>query len=387
METMAKKTKPRPPASRGGGKIGRRTAMKATAAAIGLGPWIVRDALSSSGEIKIMIWSDYLPQAVTEPFEKATGIKIKQTTYGSNEELLNKLKAAKGRGFDLVSPTLKHMGLWKPLGLLRPWDMNRVPSEAIDKLMLESSIAAGAWKGGLHHIPFVWGTEGLAWRSDKWSPNSAELTYGDLWRPEMKGKIMGRPHSIMLTIGLYLDRIEKLPSNRMLDAYRDEDNMRRIWSKITEFAIAHKPWFKVFWDDAEAQINGFMHNGVVLGQTWDGPPTRLKNEGKPVTYTAPIEGGLGWIDGLSIPIGAESVDQVYEFLKFQYSPRNGALLANRTGYASCAAGTDKYLNEKMKSKMSEAYPNGAMNNLWWWPLEPPWYAAARAAFRDNFVAA
>ena len=32
----------------------------------------------------------------------------------------------------------------------------------------------------------------------------------------MKGKIQGRPHSMMLTIGLYLDRTGKLPSNRMV---------------------------------------------------------------------------------------------------------------------------------------------------------------------------
>jgi len=35
----------------------------------------------------------------------------------------------------------------------------------------------------------------------------------------------------------------------------------------------------------------------------------------------------------------------------------------------------------------DAYPRGAYENLWWWPLEPPWYANARNEYRDWFVAA
>src|SRR3546814_13860067 len=88
----------------------------------------------------------------------------------------------------------------------------------------------------------------------------------------MKGKVMGRPHSMMAGIGLYLDASGQIPSNRMLDAYKDEENMRRIWEGITKFAIEHKPWIKQFWNDADGQLNGFMQNDVVLGQTWAGTP-------------------------------------------------------------------------------------------------------------------
>ncbi len=368
----------------------RRSVIKGAAlagAAVGIGPWIVRDALSSSGELKIMMWSDYLPKPVIDKFEKSTGIKIKLTTYGSNEELINRLKAMKGNGVDLLSPTSSRMEQWKDLGLLRPWDMSRIPVDAINKSMLASSMTAGAWDGGNHFMPFVWGTEGLAWRTDKWFRVSDELTYGDLWRPEMKGKIMGRAHSMLLGIGLYLDRIGKLPSNRMLESYKDEDSMRRIWGEVTRFAIDHKPWVKLFWNDAEAQIGGFMRNGIVLGQTWDGPPTRLKNKGNPIFYEAPMEGAMGWIDGLSIARGADNIEQIYEFIKFQYRPENGAMLANQTGYASCAAGTAKFLSPQMKLKLKESYPGNALDNIWWWPPEPTWYVSLRSKFRDWFVAA
>src|SRR3546814_3139429 len=68
---------------------------------------------------------------------------------------------------------------------------------------------------------------------------------------------------MMAGIGLYLDSSGKVPSNRMLDAYKDEENMRRIWEEITKFAVEHKPWIKQFWNDADAQINGFMQNDEI----------------------------------------------------------------------------------------------------------------------------
>ena len=210
--------------------ITRRTLLKgmaATSAAAAVGPWIIsHDALASSGTLNIMMWSDYLPKPFREKFTEATGIKIKHTPYGSNEELLNKLKATKGRGFDLISPTNDRGSQWKDLGVLGSFDMSKVPSDTVLPSMLKIS-EGFSWDDEPRHLPYLWGTEALSWRADKWSREYGDLSYGDLWLPEMKGKVMGRPHSTMLGIGLYLDGTGQLPSNRMLDAYKDEENMRR----------------------------------------------------------------------------------------------------------------------------------------------------------------
>ena len=160
-----------------------------------------------------------------------------------------------------------------------------------------------------------------------------------------------------------------------------------IWNEITKFAVEHKPWLKQFWNDADAQINGFMQNDVVLGQTWDGPPLKLKKEGKPVTYMAPKEGALTWLDGLALPAAARNVDAVYEFIKFAYQAEHGGILANETGYNSVVKGADEHLSEQAKLNFQEAYPGDALDNLWPWPPTPSWYANIRAEYRDKFVAA
>lgn len=90
-------------------KFIKGTAAAATAASIG--PWIISSkVLASSGEVNVMMWSDYLTPGFLKSFEADTGIKVNYTGIGSNEEIINKMKASKGRGFDICSRVL-HSGL------------------------------------------------------------------------------------------------------------------------------------------------------------------------------------------------------------------------------------------------------------------------------------
>ncbi len=93
----------------------RRTVLKgATAGAVvALGPFVIgREALSSSGEVNVYAWSDYIWPEHTESFENKTGIKVNLSKYGSNDEVLTKLKASKGTGFDLVFPSVNYGPAW-----------------------------------------------------------------------------------------------------------------------------------------------------------------------------------------------------------------------------------------------------------------------------------
>src|ERR1700742_302917 len=77
----------------------RRLMLKASVAAgtvAAMGPYIVRDAFSSSGEISILNWDDELPDPVLPEFTKKTGIKVNTTPFSQNEEQINKLQATGG---------------------------------------------------------------------------------------------------------------------------------------------------------------------------------------------------------------------------------------------------------------------------------------------------
>lgn len=368
-------------------KFNRRTVLKGTAAVAGAaaaGPFVIRDAFAA-GEVNAIVWTNYLTEDFLAKFKKDTGITVNVTPLGSNEELLNKMKASKGRGFDVIAPTLNRKGQWIDLELLQPWDTSKISNlKNVDPAFVKAS-EAWTWGKGVHHLPHIWGTEAMSWRTDLWSTEYGKLSFGDLWIPEMKGKVQGRPHSMMAGIGRYLEGAGKLPP--FTEAYKDEDSMRKIWEEITKFAVEHKPWVKQFWNDHDTQKTGFMQNGCVIGQTWDGPAIELFKAGDPVQYMAPKEGAFAWLDGLSMPVGAKNIDATYELLNAIYTVEAAADSAIKTGYNGTVTGYADHLDAKSKDAFNKAYPGDALSKLWWWPDEPAWYASIRAEYRDKFVAA
>jgi spermidine/putrescine transport system substrate-binding protein len=371
--------------------ISRRVLMKSAVAAGAVGfaaPIVSKDALSSSGELNLLMWSDEFPDPVIPNFEKASGIKVNQTPFSQNEEQINKLQATGGEGFDICQPTRDRAPQFKDLAVLQPWDMSKVKNSGnLIPAMLEGSTSVWTWEDGLYHLPHTWGSEAISFRSDLYKGDLAQLSYGSLWDEGVKGHVQGRPHSLLLGIGLWMDANGKLPSNRMLDAFKSEDDMKKIYDQLLPFAIEHKAWIKQFWDSADNTKSGLMENDVWIGQTWDGPALSLKKEGKPVGYQAPKEGAIAWLDGISLLKAAKNIDQAYAFVEYLQTPEASAAVAEGSGYNPVVTGSDALLSEQAKKNFSEAFPGDALKNLWHRPPEPSWYAELRTQYADKFKAA
>lgn len=368
----------------------RRTLLARSAViggAAAMGPWIVREANASSGSLNIINWDDELPKPVIPDFEKLTGIKVNSTPFSQNEEQINKLQATGGEGFDLCQPTHDRAPQFKDLGLLQPLDEKKLALQNVLPPFVATSEKYWRWDGKLYHTPHTWGSEAISWRNDETTLEYKTLSYGTLWKDEYKGKVQGRPHSTLLGIGLWMDASGQLPSNRMLDAFQNEDNFKKIYDKILAFAIAHKPWIKQFWDSADNTKSGLIENGVVIGQTWDGPPISLKKAGKPVSYMAPQEGAITWLDGWAMPTGAANIEQAYAWLQYIHSPEASAKVAEGSGYNPVCKGSDALLSEQAKQIFHEAYPDDALQRLWPRPAEPSWYAELRGQYAEKFKAA
>lgn len=370
--------------------LSRRSILKSGAVA-GIGvlasPALVSKAFASSGELTLMDWSDYWPEDMLANFTEESGIKVNYIGIGSNEELINKMKASQGSGADLIGPTNNRSLQWGPLDLLQPFDMTRVPIDAANPAM--AKIGPDAWDfGGKGNtwIPHIWGTEGMAWRVDKWAPADASgvPSYGEIWSEENAGKTMIRAHSGMLCAGLYMEASGDLDPGSVWAAYESEENMRKTWKQITDWCIARKSNLKLIWNDADSQKNGLLNDGVVVGQTWDGPPLALKTAGEPVTYQAPAEGAMAWVDGLAMTKGAQNVDQAYELIKFAFDPKNAGPAIDKHGYNSPILGADTLAGEAYAKNFAEAYPGDALGNLNAWPAEAPWYADVRTEFVNKF---
>lgn len=372
-------------------RMKRRAVLKggaAVTAAAAVGPWIVSsNVLAAAGEVNILMWSDYLPPDFIDAFSKKTGIKVNYTGIGSNEEIITKMKATKGRGVDICSPTNMRSPQWIELELLQPFDYGRIKNlQNVNPAMVRVGDEEWNFNGkGSHWLPHIWGTEAVAWRTDLYAPPGGVPSYGNIWNPANRGKTMMRPHSGMLGAGLHLETTGALEPGAMKKAYNDEATMRKTWAEVTDYCIKNKSQVKLFWNDADSQKNGLLNEGVIVGQTWDGPPLALKSAGEPVTYQAPKEGALAWVDGMSLSRGAGDLDAAYAFLDYCYEPEPAGKAIDKHGYNSAVLGADKFAGAQYKKNFAEAYPGDALSNLWPWPKEPQWYADVRTEYRNKFV--
>jgi len=361
----------------------------AAGAVASVGPWFVRDARSSSGELNWFTWEDYAPKPLMDKFTKDTGIKINVTLFDSNETQLNKLRAARGEGFDMCTPTVTWVGAHVDAGNLQPVDWAQIKTMGnMAKTFHKLPDEMGAIKEGKYYcMPYKWGTEALGLNIDAVKTEYGKASFGDLWDPAYKGKMTCRPRSIMLGTGLWMEGKGDMPAGMMVKSYDDQPTMEKYYGQALEYAIKNKAQIAKFWTGTNDTIVAYRQEGCVIGQTWDGPINQMRNDGDKVKYLAPKEGALTWCDTLAIPKGAKNIEQAYAYMNWALQPEVGGLMANETGYNSIVVGAEKFTNPNYQRNFTEAYPGDAIEKLWFQREEKPWFIAKRQEFAAKLQAA
>lgn len=371
--------------------ITRRSLLKNTAiagAAIAA-PAVLKasDALASSGTVNVFAWGDYIQKNQIEKFEGDTGIKINLSTYGSNDEAEQKLKAAGGKGFDVIFPSVTNGNNYYPDNLLQPVDESKLVNAGnLIQSMVNDSVQLGAtYRGKRYLMPFNWGTEAITFDSSAFPMTDSDVSFGSLWTSQAAGKAAFRQKSVIMGVGLYLDSKGELKSNRMLDVYKSEDDARRIWDACAEFVIENKANIAAFWNNATEATNAFKQAGAGIGQTWDTTGLLLSREDAKWKYRMPKEGGITWLDSVGVTSGAENIDQAYAFINALFTPEMGGLMSKNTGYNSAVLGAADFAGDNYKQQFGEVYNADTLSNLWWWQADTPWFAPMRQEYVDKIT--
>ena len=209
---MTKNPKTGQSTARAARQFKRRMLLKSGVALAALTPVVplyVKNAFAaSSGQLNVLMWGEYLPDSVVSDFKAKTGITINHTKIGDNGEIISKMKAGGGAGYDLASPTNMRALQWENLGVLAPFDMKRITNIGnVNPGMV--AVGERDWNfggKGSHWVPQLWGTESISWRTDKWSPNGLP-SFGDIWEPDpaISGAfMMGRAYSMMTGCGIWM---------------------------------------------------------------------------------------------------------------------------------------------------------------------------------------
>ena len=121
----------------------------------------VTAAPASAETLRLLTWGGYAPDAVVDMFEAETGIDV-EVTLSNNEEMISKLRATGGGGFDLAQPSQDRIaGPQVEFGIYKPMDLSQIETDRFIPSMLDATKANTTIDGEVFGVPHIWGTSGL----------------------------------------------------------------------------------------------------------------------------------------------------------------------------------------------------------------------------------
>src|SRR5258705_8006103 len=193
-----------------------------------------------------MSWADYVPEDVVELLKKETGIQV-LVTLSNNEEIISKLRATGGAGFDLAQPSQDRLlGAQQEFRIYKPFDESKVKLDEFLPDLLATVRKNATIDGKLYALPYVWGTEGLVYNSKRTTIGD----YMDLCRPDLRGRTsvrLRRPALMAYALALGQDPFA---------LYGNIPAYTALMQKVGKTLPACNPKFRFFSDNKHLRLNG-----------------------------------------------------------------------------------------------------------------------------------
>ena len=322
---------------------------------------VINLGLATAETLSLLTWKGYAPKALVEKFQKETGIEVK-ATYTNNEEMIAKLRATRGGGFDLAQPSQDRISsVQAKYKIYQPVDLSKIKTGQIISSMLEAVKKNTMVNGKPHAVPFCWGTSGLV-VNKKFASNA--MDYSDLLNAKYKGRVsyrLKRPTLIAFAFTMGDDPFAK---------YGDFNAYKALMDKVGQAMINGKVLVKNYWTNGDALLQSMRSNEVYLAMAWDGGGWKLHAENPDIDFLAPKSGALGWIDTFAIPAKSENLDAAYKWINFILRPENAAVFTNAEKYGTASNGAVKLLDADVRGNFERSFPQKDIDNIKWYPPVP-----------------
>ena len=335
-------------------------------------------AAMSKETLKIITWKGYALKPIVSAFEKETGIKVK-ITYSNNEEMIAKLRATRGAGFDLAQPSQDRIAfVQKKYRIYQPIDFSKVDTS----LLIDSMVAVVKKntnvKGKSYGVPHVYGTTGLI-INKKQAPGAND--WSDLWNQKYAGKIsyrLKRPVLIGAAFAMGEDPFA---------LYGDKKAYKALIDKVEAKLIASKKLVKNYWTSGDTQVEIIKSGDADVISGWDAKGWALHKVNTDIDFVAPKSGALGWIDTFAIPAKAKNVSAAYKWINFISRPENAAMITNSEKYGTASKGASKYLEASIKADFERSFSSADIDNIKWHPPVPAGFDKIESKALDRIKAA
>ncbi len=332
----------------------------------------------SAETLELLTWKGYAPNVLVEKFEKETGITVK-ATFTNNEEMIAKLRATRGAGFDLAQPSQDRISsVQEKYKIYQPLDYSKIETGQIIPSMLAAVKKNTLVDGKSYAVPFCWGTSGLI-VNKKFAPQADD--YSALFDPQYAGRVsyrLKRPTLIATAFSLGDDPFAK---------YGDVDAYSALMDQVQNTLVQAKPLVKNYWANGDALLQSMRSSEVYVAMAWDNGGWKLHSENPDIDFVAPKSGALGWIDTFAIPAKAKNSDAAYKWINFMLRPENAAVFTNLEKCGTASDGAIKLTDAEVRQNFERSFPQADIDNIKWYPPVPAKLESIEGMILDKVKAA
>ncbi len=282
-------------------------------------------------------WDGYMAPDAIATFTEQTGNEAELVLHGTNEEIMGKLIASKGKGYDVVFVSSPFAEVLHNLGLAETLDHERLPN--LDNLYPQATELSHD-PGNTFSVPYAWGTTGLCYRSDLLA--EAPDSWMDLLNPaeSVSGK------TTMLATDRWL-----LGAGFLAKGYSVNETDPDKVTEVRDLLVDAKKTLLAY-DDTTFYAK-LVSGEAELVHAWDGWCNYGIAENEDIKYVIPEEGSDLWVDTMVILKNAENKDAAYEFVNFILDPEHHGWAAENILYKVPNAPAMESLSDEFLA----SYPN------------------------------
>jgi spermidine/putrescine transport system substrate-binding protein len=326
--------------------------------------------------LRIISWASYVPPEVIAQFKKETGIEVR-VTLSNNEEMISKLRATGGAGFDLAQPSQDRIfGAQQEFGIYKPIDTSKVRLDEFVPELLEAVRGNATVNGQLYGLPYVWGTEGLIYNSSR----TKIADYTDLCRPDLRGRTavrLKRPTLMAFALASGHDPFA---------LYHDTKAYTALMQQVGRTLAACKANFRFFYDNKDQLLNGVRSGEIWAAMMWDSGGWLLNRENPAIKFINPRSGAIAWMDTFALPARGRNDAGAYAWINFVMQPQIAAEIGKSIGNFTAAKGADRLMDPRLRAQFAETFPEG-LKNIKWYPAIPPGLEEIEGEVLDRIKAA
>lgn len=286
-------------------------------------------------EIYLYNWSEYMSQDVLDAFEAEYGIKVVETTFESNDEMLAKLLAGNNGEYDIAVPSNFYIQAMVENDLLEEINWDNIPNYANIDDAYKNPVYDPE---GKYTIPYMGTVSGFLGNVAQLEEMGITVdSYEDLSNPALAGKILFSDDAQgNICCGLAACDLDPT-SNNLDDIEQAKNYLLSINDSVKSYSLPADVRDSMLRNEA---LVAYMYSGNMIQAMRENPDLGVVMNNEPISLS---------VDTMVILKGTQHKEEAELFLNFLLRPEISAQLTNEFPYVCFNNAAREYLDEDLQN--------------------------------------